>query len=226
MELTVATWNVRRKKTSAVWNQLNPNPDVFLLQETSISEDEIPNKKVHGKNIGGTRKWGSAIVTRKHKLTPIELKTNSHPGALATASLTMPNKPPIQLISMYGLMIDGYSITTLHRMLSDLTSFIDNYARKYIILAGDLNADLYLDGRLKNSSNKLLFERIQNFGFVDCLAHFHPYPIQTWRRPNDKTPWQLDYFYANKPLFTKLKSCHLVENHMSDHNPIIAVFDI
>lgn len=226
MKFTAATWNVRRHKSSAVWNQLTPNPDVFLLQETSVSEDESTSKKVFGSIIGGNRKWGSAIATQKYELKPIKLEPDSHPGAVVVADIMYLDKPLIRLISLYGLMQSGYSITTLHRMLSDLTPLIDNYARKNVILAGDFNASLQWDERQPNKSHKILFARIQDFGFVDCLAHYHSYPIQTWRKPNDITPWQLDYFYASKPLFDKLKSCNVVENTFSDHHPIVAVFDL
>ena len=230
MELTFATWNVRRHKSSMVWNQLSPDPDVFLLQETSIPEAETTSKKVFGSIIGGNRKWGSAIVTQKYELEPIELKINSHPGALVTARLRLGRKLELQLISVYGLMLDTYAVTSVHRMLSDLTPLIDNYARKNIILAGDFNASLQVDERQRNKSNKILFDRIQDFGFFDCLAHFQLYPVQTWRRPNDNTLWQLDYLYASKSLFGKLKSCVVIDNpsvrNFSDHNPVVAIFDL
>lgn len=230
MELTVATWNVRRHKSWMVWNQLTPDPDVFLLQETSVSEAETTSKKVFGSNIGGNRKWGSAIVSQKYELEPIELKINSHPGALVTARLRLGRKLEIQLISLYGLMLDAYAVTAMHRMLSDLTPLVDNYARKNIILAGDFNATVQLDARNKNKSNQILFDRIQDLGFSDCLAPFQVYPIQTWRSLNDDKLWQLDYIYASKSLSGKLRSCAVIDNPIvrsfSDHNPVVATFDV
>src|ERR1043166_6638333 len=110
MGLSVATWNVRRHKSSTVWNQLALEPDVFLLQETSIPEAEITSKKVFGSIIGGNRKWGSAIVSQKYELEPIELKISSHPGALVTARLRFGQKLELQLISIYGLMLDTYAV--------------------------------------------------------------------------------------------------------------------
>jgi endonuclease/exonuclease/phosphatase family metal-dependent hydrolase len=185
---------------------------------------------VFGSIIGGNRKWGSAIVSQKYELEPIELKINSHPGALITARLRLGQKLELQLISVYGIMLDRYAVTSVHRMLSDLTPLIDNYARKNIILAGDFNASLQVDVRNKNKSNQILFDRIQDFGFSDCLAPFQPYPVQTWRSLNDNKLWQLDYLYASKSLFAKLKSCFVIDNPsvraFSDHNPVVAAFDV
>lgn len=87
------------------------------------------------------------------------------------------------VVSLYGLLErmlgTEYSITTLHRTLSDLTPVLSDPARRgRIVLGGDLNASLEWDRRRRSPTHRLLFERIEAFGLVSVLGYEGP---QTYR---------------------------------------------
>ena len=57
-------------------------------------------------------------------------------------------------------MIDGYSITTLHRSLSDLTHlFVKKEIREWLLIGGDFNADEEFDNKQPGKSHHIFFER-------------------------------------------------------------------
>src|SRR5437016_13414886 len=121
----MAHWS-HRSVAEQAWDflELELAPDFALLQET-IPISRSRDRFCVWQEIGGSRKWGSAVVSRKLPLTELPLKTNAYPGALTVAEADVPGKFNIVLDSMYGQMDEhGYSITTLHRMLSDLTHLL------------------------------------------------------------------------------------------------------
>jgi hypothetical protein len=232
MQVKVATWNMRHSKNG--WDFLDNGiaPDIALVQEAVPLPGRRGETGIWGGEIGATRKWGSGVFT---KTIPLRLKefSNLHPGALVAADAMLPDGSTLTLISLYGLLENTYSITTLHRMLSDLTPLLD-VSRKRVILAGDFNASLQWDAQPGGTrSHWILFERLKDFGMVDCLEQCQKdhLPIQTWRssrKPN--IPWQLDYIFASKSVAKHLVSCDVVNNpspyDFSDHNPVVAVFDL
>lgn len=158
----------------------------------------------------------------------VELKHNSHPGALTIGKVLLSNAKPLTVISLYGLLEATYSITTLHRMLSDLTPLIDG--KKRILIGGDFNASPQWD--TKQQSHRILFNRLEDFGFTNCLADKGF--VKTWRSPHPTTknfPWQLDYLFASNDICARLSDCQVLGDDpkihtFSDHNPVVAVFDL
>lgn len=98
------------------------------------------------------------------------------------------------------------------------------------MLGGDFNASLQCDEVQGDSSHKIFFERLNDFGFVDCLEKFHSGRVQTLRHDKSGVPWQNDYIFASTELIGSLISCDVVDepavHELSDHNPVVAVFDI
>ena len=64
--------------------ELDLAADFALLQET-IPISRSRDRFCVWQEIGGSRKWGSAVVSRKLPLTELPLKTNAYPGALTVA---------------------------------------------------------------------------------------------------------------------------------------------
>ena len=105
-------WKSSKKAESWDYVQLL-DPDVSLLNECSTHSSQ--NHHIHHL---AKDKWGCGVFS-KHNLEEIVFD-KSHPDAIACGQVTI-NNQQITLVSLYGKIIDGYSITTLHRSLSDLT---------------------------------------------------------------------------------------------------------
>lgn len=194
------------------------NDDTGLRNSGTYAWDEI----------GGKRDWGTGVFTAGFPLRKLDL-TLSHPGTSVGVEVVLPNQELVTAISIYGLMIKTHSITTLHRVFSDLTLVLEDRKRK-IILGGDLNASLQWDEQQRGRSHEILFDRIKNFGLHDCLSKFQPYPQQTWRKNGVMTPWQLDYLFMSESLVERVKQCDVRREpalkELSDHNPILATLDL
>lgn len=236
----MAYWTFMNKVTEA-WDYLynSLNADVALLTEMGDpAQTACPFPYTKWQNVGvGDRYslWGSGIVSRR-ELSDGEYNVRN--GAVITAELKL-NKRTLTLISMYGLRDDkmGNFITlpNLHRYLSDLTPILNgkSYGRN-IIIGGDWNADMQLDGDMcvrgnTPNAHKVFFDRVRDFNLCDCLESFADYPVRTWRNPGyPDSVSQLDYCYASPNL--KVKSGSLIETpevtKLSDHNPLVIEFDI
>ena len=158
MSLTVTCWNMNHwqrdpESRLGAWKYLKEHikTDFALVQET-VPPTEIDN--IIYKEIGGRRKWGSAVVGYGRRLCEVsEIHTiagakslhQSHPGCLV-AALTYDNDcKPLMLISMYGMIFNRYAITTVHRLLSDLTPIFDGAIKHRVIMGGDLNLSTQLE---------------------------------------------------------------------------------
>jgi len=233
MKLKIVTWNMawwsHRSKINEAWIYLYEEikADVALLTEMGDpAQTKCPFPYYKWQNIGlGHLYWGSGIVSL-YQLD--DCYTPSSIGALMTALLPIKNKPPLLLISMYGLFDEASKsyVSNLHRYLSDLSPLLKG-KRHNTIIGGDWNADLQLDGKNGNTANanRLFFERLTDFGLQDCLAPFVEYPVQTHRHNSDvNLPWQLDYIYATPGLATKVEKARVIDTpqirNISDHNPI------
>jgi exonuclease III len=230
MQIQVVTWNICRKVPLAVWDYITHStiPTICLLQEAYSNDSD---SETFLSNRIDNKRGSTAILTNGLSLKKIELKRVSHPGTITVGTVYLPDGQALTLISLYGLLDEGYSITTLHRILSDLTPVIDHTKR--VIIGGDFNASPQWDERQPGtSSHQILFNRLEDFGFTNCLADKGF--VKTWRSPHPTTknfPWQLDYLFASNDICAKLSGCQVLGDdpnihNFSDHNPIIADFDL
>ena len=208
--------------------------DIALLQE-SAPIPERQKERCVWREIGKTRKWGSAVLTKNLPLAEIPLKRNDYPGALAVAEVTLPDESTLTLISIYGQLDEyGYSITTLHRMLSDLTHLfngeLQERGRPRVVIGGDLNASIQFDPKQRNNSHRIFFQRLQDFGLVDCQGAFSKERPRTLRRAKSDSPWVNDYIFASESLVGKVLPSEVIENPeilaLSDHNPLVVTLDL
>jgi hypothetical protein len=92
---------------------------------------------------------GTAVVSYTGSLTEISSvrspfgKTEldlrqTFPGSVSVAQ--QDGEQPTVFVSVYGVLDAGYAITTMHRILSDLTPLLDSPLGRQVILGGDLNA--------------------------------------------------------------------------------------
>jgi exonuclease III len=246
MEIKIVTWNMawwsHKAHAKRAWEYLHNDlgADIALLTEMGDPKDEkrkCPYDFVKWQNIGLDKMyWGSGIVSKYSLGDCYEPKSIGSVGTLTTATLQIDGVSPITLVSMYCLKDDasGLYVPNLHRYLSDLTPIL-NKRRGNVIIGGDWNADLQLDGKNRNTKNahRVFFDRLRDFGLKDCLEpHIQTeYPVQTYRHKSDPSkPWQLDHIYATERLASAVKHACVIDDDVvrdvSDHNPIEIVLDI
>jgi len=227
----IVTWNMcywrHRKNLQNSWNYLSEeiNPDIVLAQETVPPPTLLNLKHYVWDEIGGNRNWGSGIFS-KHPIERVEFDNNYH-GAVVAVEVTLSSEVKLTAISIHAIIEHGYSIIPLHRIFSDLTLLLEGkMGKRHIILGGDFNASLQWDEQQPGQSHRILFERVENFGLVNCLKRFYDHPVQTYRHIEGDKPWQLDYLFLSMQLESKLEKCYVLENPailaLSDHNPVVA----
>lgn len=134
--LRVAVWNMNHWRQSswpvdtraAAWEHLTSylGADVALLQET-VPPRTVDRHKVVYREIAGHRPWGSAVAVFRNAATIEEVwavrtphsrrrftLTNTFPGSVAIAQVTIEGIAPITFVSLYNV-IDVYAQTTLDR---------------------------------------------------------------------------------------------------------------
>ena len=251
----VATWNMNHWRRSdgeraAGWKFLRDlELDLALVQEAVPPPDVTVVARSGG--IGPTRHWGSAVVSYAGGLAEITSVRSPFGKAVLDLCQTFPGSVavahdrgdhPTVFVSVYGVLDAGYAITTMHRILSDLTPLLDSPLGKRVILGGDLNASTQLPGK-DRARHRNLFERFMTLGLIDLLgltADERP-PLQdcpcedvpcrhvrTQRHSRSAVPWHNDYLFATKPLADRLVTCEPLTQpdpwHLSDHCPVVAIF--
>jgi exonuclease III len=145
------------------------------------------------------------------------------------------------LVSVYGALDEGYTVTTVHRFLSDLTPLLDTLSKRGVILAGDLNISTQWLGPHRSRHRNAL-ERFATMGLVDCLALGRPARpklegcpcedmpcchVRTQRHPRSPVPWQTDYMFVSESLVSRVQACSVIDGgtpnpwELSDHCPIV-----
>lgn len=275
MPIRIVTWNMdhwrRAGLTRAAWEHLGSlSPDLAFVQEAVSPLTDGAMIEWKGKSvppatepeswyISHARRWGSGVVSYGPELTEVTAACSpyshpsqdvpllgAHPGCVRVAQADLPDQSKLTLISVYGLIDFGYTVTTMHRILSDLTPLFDD--RRYnahVVLGGDLNLSTQF-GEPHRTRHRLVFECIKAFGLVDCLdrmlgdtRHLAGCPcgaaacrhIRTSRPAKaPRKPWQNDYLFASKHLAAKLTARYARNDDddaawdLSDHCPVVADF--
>jgi hypothetical protein len=268
--MKTVVWNMQHKPSN--WAVLESSielcsADVSLLCEASpapkgtetvgsertigLEAPLLPDKPVD-------RPW-SAVVASTHPLREIDDARvdrsygeqlpfkPSRAGTWAAASIDV-NGVPVTAISIYGLL-DERSDASVHRSLSELSPIFDHEVYgKRLLLGGDINILAGRPPRARPDRSKVVLDRIEAYGLVDCLRKMRPSgPLEgcrcelgdacthTWTKhvtpdagqPN--VPYQDDYLFASAALGDRLESCKALpfgDDSTSDHAPIIATFDL
>ncbi len=87
-----------------------------------------------------------------------------------------------------------------------------------------------IDEKQSGQSHHIFFERLKDFGLYDCRQKFNKERAQTLRHKSSDFAWQNDYLFAGKKLYESCISCEVIDDKnlydISDHNPIVAEFDL
>ncbi len=231
----MAHWN-HKKHDKEAWKYLakSIDCDVLLFQESYPNLEVLNSSQLVWNAIGGTRPWGSGVYSSRYKIREVSFTTDFF-GSITATEITIKEDLKLIVISLYGLMekISNvvYSIPNLHRMFSDLTGILESRdTRHNIVLGGDFNASLQIDEQQTGNSHKVLFDRLREFGLVNCFDMFFDDFVQTHRHSRSEKPWQNDYFFISKRLEKNLINCDVLDNdnvrEFSDHNPVIIELDL
>lgn len=175
MRLKVATWNLncRQAALRSVGELLRC--DVALLQEVPAGHGAL--SAFAPAVIDGTkRRFGTAVhspTLPSKRLTTVRTRggefplSATYPGCAVALEIVPPETRPITVISLYGALERGvYAITTVHRMLSDLTPLLMSRAGSRVVVGGDLNCTTQLPPPWREL-HRNLFERFRVLGLVN-----------------------------------------------------------
>jgi len=250
MKIRIATWNMAywqyKKYFEEAWDYYHKeiDADIIFFQEARPSKIIENDKNLIWHEIGGRRNWGSGIYSNKYQLTEEMIQGDFKgysKGILTLANTKIDNGTSLTLISLYGLLEkvgnnEEYAITTLHRLLSDLTGILNGHinGERKIVLGGDFNASIQFDDiygyKYTPNAHRILFERIKDFGLFNCFSPFYKDYVQTLRHHRSKVKWQNDYFFISESISKRLINCEVIDSDKarkySDHNPIVITLDL
>lgn len=240
MALSILTWNMdhwkrTREQREGAWDYLSRNvsADILLLQECAPPMQDNGPFRVLYRRLDDKKSWGSAVATRGLPLDEVPFR-NGNPGAVIAADVGLLNGLVLTVVSLYGRFDeDSYVTTGLHRVLSDLTPLLwTERNRRLFIVAGDYNASTQWDERYPNQdpSHQIFFDRLEDLSLVDCTRRHFKQHRQTHRHSGSDFPWQNDYIHASGRLAEKMVRCEVLDDErvrgLSDHNPVVATFDV
>ncbi len=250
--MRLASWNVNGIRALAKKNSIEPflkevRPDIFCLQETKASPEQIPEEVRALANYRSffssshIRKGysGVALYTKEEPLTVIYgmgIKEFDQEGRLIGAEYK-----DFWLFNVYfpnggrGPERLDYKL----RFYDAFLSFIEEKRKqKPIIFCGDVNTaheeiDLARPKENENNTGFLPEERawideVINAGYIDTFRYKNPnhkeaytyWDLQTRARDRN-VGWRLDYFFVSRELASKIKQAQIhPEIYGSDHCPV------
>ena len=124
-------------------------------------------------------------------------------------------------------------------LLGYIAAYVSHIRRRenaeHIIIAGDFNMDRRMDENPTGSvfakkgtyPTNNFFDAILDLGFHDCMRKFNSEPVQTHRNARSEFPWELDHMFVTPTLYKSLTKIDVIAaTSMSDHDPIVADFEI
>lgn len=254
--LRLATWNLNHWRQPllpadtrrAAWEYLTKivGAQVALVQEAVPPLNLARERAVYGE-MAGHRNWGSAVVALDPAVSiePLRsvrnawsrrrfLLTNTHPGSVAIAQLTVPDIQPITLISVYGVL-DGSAVSTMLRVIADLVPLFDSPYGARVILGGDLNVSRATRDPRQLARAEAVFAAIRSLGLVEAKTLVVDLPASSPDCPCgsgtacDHLPtWgaaELDHLFVSPSLAGQVRAvsvdASVVPAGLSDHVPLV-----
>ncbi len=250
-------WNVDGlrsvlKKGFVQW-LLKESPDVLCLQETRLSDDEIPEEL---RQIDGYHSYFSRHSTKKG-YSGVALFTKKEPVKVEKGfGIPRFDDEGRTLVADYGsfVLMNIYfpngkaSQERLDYKMAFYDAFLE-YADKIkkngkgVIVCGDVNtAHSELDiARPKDNAKRSGFlpmerewmDKLESHGYVDTYrafekegGHYTYWDMRTGARKRN-VGWRIDYFYISKDLLPYLKNAYIESDVQgSDHCPIGIEIDL
>jgi endonuclease/exonuclease/phosphatase family metal-dependent hydrolase len=230
------------------WQQLIKEfvPDIVFAQESHhperyfSSSDEFSQFKgcVHSNVHHG--KWGSAILSKNHKLEEVSLSVPEYEGWVVGARI--PDLliggvvQPVLIFSIHAPSLSTGSYEQhVNRILDEI---VKQWGNTPMILAGDFNlttaAIRHPSEALKNTTGEIkILERLRvESGLVNAWQSVHPKDDlpQTLRwSGNTATPYHCDAIFLSEKFLPYLLSAVIpstgVWGEISDHNPVIVTLN-
>lgn len=173
-------------------------------------------------------------------------------GNIMAGEITLPNINPIRIMSVYSpawainnQRLNGTDISSVKLTYNEnlfctelvwatLQEEVLNSSASWIV-AGDFNSSSTFDyvRGIKPRGNQEIINRMNDIGMTECLYTYNGRLIPTFKNAKDgKVVHQMDHVYVSPFLFQSLRRCYVAdsigifENNLSDHLPIISVFEI
>ncbi|HEX4826327.1 MAG TPA: endonuclease/exonuclease/phosphatase family protein [Candidatus Polarisedimenticolaceae bacterium] len=230
------------RKRAGHWSRLirDLKADLLLVQECRRPE-EAPNERFRpaGEDAlvwgrAGRSLWGSAILARSARLSPIAVA--GYDGWIVGGTLesaTWTNGRPVRAFSVHCPVGDRGYVRTMHEILDRLAPLA---AGADLILGGDFNVVVGYrrpeESRTISRGERGILERLAGeFDLISCWQAANPTRAlaQTLRwSANRATPYHCDGIFVPRSWMERLTSCRVVRgsrwDELSDHNPVIANF--
>ncbi len=252
-ELRLISWNVNglraALKKDFFESVTRMNPDVLMLQETKLQEDQRTDEMTQFPPYESywaysTVKKGYSGVAAYSKVAPKLIKTEfGIPEYDGEGRVIRMDFEGFTLFNIYfpnGQMSDErlrYKLDFYHWFLEYAQGLRDE--GKSLIITGDFNTahnDIDLKNPKPNSTRsgflrieRDLLDKMVGMGYVDTFRHFHPDTVKySWwsyrfNARKNNAGWRIDYFFVTRDLIEKgvVKEA-FIDNDIfgSDHCPV------
>jgi exodeoxyribonuclease-3 len=250
--MKIICWNVnglRALHKKGAWEWLmSESPDIFCLQETKSTPDQLPPEVLNAPGYFSYFSWpkekkgysGVAIYSKVRPDTVVEgigVPSLDDEGRILTAyykdfvlmTVYFPNGGGGQLRLEYKLKFYDAFLHYIEKIRAE---------GKNILFCGDVNTahtEIDLARPKENIQNtgflpieRAWLDRVVNKGYVDMFRRFNPelrdaytyWDMKTFSRARN-VGWRIDYFFASPELAQKIKSVTInTEVFGSDHCPV------
>jgi len=220
----IASWNMRRKRAN--WDAcVAADFDIALLQEAAPPPATLQGHVVYEPLEPGRGSPAGTAVWSRWPLTTLSA-SRTHPGAAAAAEVATPDGPTTA-VSLYALFDyitfangarKGFAVTTVHRLLSDLTPHLEEpHRRSRLILGGDLNCNPSWD-KPGRPTNTLLLSRIEAYALRSVVPILPTDENATFKKR------QIDYLFVGNGY--AVEAAEVARDgpltDLSDHHPVVA----
>ena len=222
--MRVISWNMNKRSKENCWEFAinNLNSDFVMAQEASPLINGI-----NATERSTTKKTNRTVFySRDKNYQEIKMEDDRGMGLLVTSY------KDIYFINVYANLDFKPVNPPLLGFISKFVSHLRHrHDAKNIIIAGDFNMDRRMDDNPRFAKKGTyptndFFNAILDMGFYDCVRKQISKPIQTFRHNKGNFPWELDHMFCTKELYDCLKRISVQDTKLSDHNPIIADFDL
>lgn len=238
--LKVLSWNMQGRELN--WKYLTEQADfdIALLQEATYPtgyEDEFTSIIHHPKK---KRAWGSAIISRKIKLTQHNNLSFGYWGFKLNGSFVVASTEGEEGLHFAAIHAWHGSLESrdfiknpLNEMLLEDKNNIKeicvirellakHFVGKRFIAGGDLNATYERDSQV--------FAHFSQLGFIDSRAKFYDQAQPSFFKKGS-TPSCLDHIFTDAITHQKLESYQVLvevatDMELSDHAPIVTTYQL